>query len=154
MLKLRRYQATDKPVIWRLHRLAIGEIGLNSRYKYPWEKDLDDIETTYLEGGDFLIGEIMGKIVAMGAFRKINNETAEIKRMRVHPDFQRRGFGRIILEELETRAKKMGYKKMVMDTSEKWIHAQNFYIKNGYKETGRKVLHKRYHTIYYEKDLK
>jgi GNAT superfamily N-acetyltransferase len=40
----------------------------------------------------------------MGAFRRTDPERAEIKRMRVHPDYQGRGFGQIILSELEARA--------------------------------------------------
>lgn len=74
--------------------------------------------------------------------------------MRVHPDFQRRGFGQAILQELEKRAKKMGYKKVILDTSQKNIKSNNFYKKNGYKETGRKIVHKNYHAIFYEKEFK
>jgi N-acetylglutamate synthase-like GNAT family acetyltransferase len=54
--------------------------------------------------GEFLVGVCEGRIVAMGALRRTTNERAEIKRMRVHPDFQRCGFGQMILEALETDA--------------------------------------------------
>ena len=36
--------------------------------------------------------------------------------MRVHPEFQRRGFGQRILEALEKRAKELGYKEIQLDT--------------------------------------
>lgn len=151
---VRRYTATDNTIVWQLHRLGLAEIGIKPRNKNPWEKDLDNIENVYLQDGDFLVGEIKGKVVAMGAFKKITDEIAEIKRIRVHPDFQRKGFGTAIIRELEGRAKKLDFKKMILNTNIKWIKAQNFYTKNSYKETGRKIFGKKYHAIFYQKDLK
>lgn len=90
--------------------LGLGQHGVKP-IPGPWDKDLNDIENIYLKGGDFIVGELEGKVIAMGAFKRKDEEAAEIKRMRVHPDFQGRGFGQAILEELEKRAKKMGYKK-------------------------------------------
>lgn len=59
------------------------------------------------------------------------------KRMRVVPNFQRRGFGQAILAALETKARDMGYRTLHLDTSVKQPAAQQFYAKNGYAETGR-----------------
>jgi len=42
------------------------------------------------------MGLVLGRIVAMGAFRRTDSHRAEIKRMKVHPDFQQRGFRQII----------------------------------------------------------
>jgi len=36
-----------------------------------------------------------------GRFEAHKSERAEIKRMRVHPDYQGRGYGQLILDELE-----------------------------------------------------
>lgn len=152
-LKIRRYKPSDNQTVWQLHRLGLAEIGINPSPNSFFERDLNDIENIYLREGDFLVGEFEGRVVAIGAFKRIDENTAELKRMRVHPDFQRRGFGQAIIEELEKRAKEMGYKKMILDTSEEWTKAQNFYQKNGYQEVGRKVLSIRYHAIFYEKDL-
>ncbi len=86
----------------------------------------------------------------MGALRKTSEELAEIKRMRVHSDFQDRGFGQIILDELETRALALGYTKLHLDTSVVQIAAQKLYMKNGFKETGREV-HRGLECILFEK---
>ncbi|MBI4035831.1 GNAT family N-acetyltransferase [Candidatus Daviesbacteria bacterium] len=152
-LKVRRYKKEDNPMVWQLHRLGLAEIGIKPTKNSPWEKDLYDIENVYLKDGDFLVGEYEGKVVAMGAFKKNSDEISETKRMRVHPDYQRHGFGTAIIQELEKRAKKLGFKKMILNTSEKWIKAQSFYTKNGYQETGREVFDKKYHAIFYEKEL-
>ena len=119
----------------------------------PWDNDLHNIEDVYLHNrGEFLIGVYEGRIVAMGAFRKTTTELAEIKRMRVHSDFQGRGFGQMILDELETRALALGYTKLHLDTSVVQIAAQKLYLKNGFKETGKEV-HKGLECILFEKSI-
>lgn len=152
-LKIRRYKVSDNPIVWELHKIGLEEIGIKPRRNRGFDRDLNDIENIYFDGGDFIVGEISGKVVAMGAFKRINAEVAEIKRMRVDPYYQRRGFGQTIMEELEKRAKKMGYKRLILDTSQKWTKAQNFYKKNGFVEIGRNDPDGRYNAIFYEKNL-
>jgi hypothetical protein len=49
--------------------------------------DLQDIPASYLVGGgEFLVGEIGGEVVAMGGLQLRTYEIAELKRMRVLPD--------------------------------------------------------------------
>jgi GNAT superfamily N-acetyltransferase len=59
---------------------------------------------------------------------------AEIKRNRVHPDFQRRGFGQIIFNNPEEKAFQLGYKELCLDTTTKQLPAKKVYEKNGYIE--------------------
>jgi len=99
-----------------------------------------------------LIGEWDGIFVAMGAFRRTSPERAEIKRMRVHPDYQGRGLGQIILSELEARARTMGYKTLHLDTSVVQLPARKLYEKNGFREVGRDKYHD-LEVILYEKQL-
>ncbi|MBI2600112.1 GNAT family N-acetyltransferase [Candidatus Daviesbacteria bacterium] len=152
-IKIRRYEPKDHEAVWELHKLGLAEVGVKPYRHNRWNSDFDNIEDVYLKNGDFIVVEIEGKIVAMGAFKRITEEVAELKRMRVHPNFQRKGFGQAIIQELEKRAKKLAYKKMILDTGEKMKKAQSFYKKNGYRETGRKVLTEDYHAIFYEKEL-
>jgi ribosomal protein S18 acetylase RimI-like enzyme len=139
MLEIRRYQASDYDEVWNLHVLGLQHVGAYLG-EGPWDNDLRQIEQAYLlNRGEFLVGTIDGRIVAMGAFRKTSDERAEIKRMRVHPDFQGRGYGQMILDELERRAKAAGYTILHLDTSVVQVAAQKLYIKNGYTETGRET---------------
>ncbi len=101
----------------------------------PWDKDLHHIEHVYHHNrGEFLVGSYEGRIIAMGAFRKTSEKLAEIKRMRVHPDFQGRGFGQVILDELEVRTLALGYMKLHLDTSVVQVAAQKLYLKNGFRD--------------------
>ena len=73
----------------------------------------------------------------MGALRKID-DTAEVKRMRVHPDHWRRGHGQAIFERLQARAIELGYERLILDTLEQQKAAQQLYKKNGFRQIGRK----------------
>ena len=88
----------------------------------------------------------------MGALRRTNTERAEIKRMRVHPTHQGHGYGQLILEELEARARTLGYRILHLDTSILQIPAQRLYEKNGFSEVGRDK-YQQLEVILYEKRL-
>ena len=139
MLEIRRYQPADHDEVWKLHVLGLQHVGAYLGAG-PWDDDLHHIEDIYLrDRGEFLIGTIDERMMAMGAFRSRSDERAEIKRMRVHPDFQGRGYGQVILEELEKRAAALGYTTLYLDTSTVQVAAQKLYRKNGYRETGREM---------------
>jgi ribosomal protein S18 acetylase RimI-like enzyme len=135
---IRRYQAADREAVWELHNLALQEAGAHLG-NGPWDEDLGRIEEVYLAGGgEFLVGVLDGRLAAMGALKRSSAARAEIKRMRVHPDFQRRGLGQAMLDELERGAAALGYQVLHLDTTTRQIAAQKLYHKNGYQVTGSK----------------
>jgi ribosomal protein S18 acetylase RimI-like enzyme len=153
-LKIRQYQSSDNNAIWKLHRLALEPTGAMLPGG-PWnDDDLNDVQSEYIDnGGDFIVGTVNRRIVCMGALRKISETTAEIKRMRVHPDFQRKGFGQKILDNLEDRACRLGYTELCLDTTTKQIPAQKLYEKNDYHEVNRTVF-SGLEIIFFEKKIK
>jgi GNAT superfamily N-acetyltransferase len=90
-----------------------------------------------LDDGEFLVGLCDGRLVAMGGLRHITDKVAELKRMRVHPAFQRRGFARLILTLLEQRARELAYRELRLDTTIMQTTAQHLYASAGYREVGR-----------------
>jgi ribosomal protein S18 acetylase RimI-like enzyme len=152
MFTLRRYTSADRESVEYLHVHALQQTGAYLGHG-PWDNDIYTIEETYLNNhGEFLIGEWDGNFVAMGALRRTSPERAEIKRMRVLPDYQGRGLGQIILSELETRARAIGYKTLHLDTSVLQRVAQKLYEKNGFREVGRDT-YQDLEVILYEKTL-
>ena len=152
MFTLRRYTPADREAVEYLHVHVIQHAGAYLG-RGPWDDDIYAIEETYLNNqGEFLIGEWDGVFVSMGALRRTSPERAEIKRMRVHPDYQGRGLGQIILSELEARARALGYKTLHLDTAVIQIPAQKLYEKNGYREVGRD-FYGGLEVILYEKEL-
>lgn len=136
--ELRRFRGDDAEALWRLHDAALEDADVHGG-RGPWEDDLRDIPATYIDpGGDFLVGLAGEELVGMGGLLRRSAEEAEVKRMRVHPAFQRRGLGGLILEELEARARALDYRALLLDTTSKQIAAQRLYESAGYEETGQR----------------
>ncbi|QBD76650.1 GNAT family N-acetyltransferase [Ktedonosporobacter rubrisoli] len=139
MLRLRSYTSADQEAVEHLHISVIQQTGAYLG-RGSWDDDVYAIEEAYLKnGGEFLVGECDGLLVAIGALKRTGIERAEIKRMRVHPDYQGRGYGQRILEALEARARALGYRILHLDTSILQTAAQRLYEKNGYHEVGRDI---------------
>jgi ribosomal protein S18 acetylase RimI-like enzyme len=152
-LIIRRYLSADHDAVWDLHNAALQDTGAHLG-NGPWDDDLHRIEAAYLEtGGEFLVGELGGWIVVMGALKPVDAGTAEVKRMRVDPAFQRRGFGQEMLSALETRARALEFRRLILDTSVRQKAALRLYQKNGYRETGRRKI-RHLDLIDFEKELK
>ncbi|MEO8288013.1 MAG: GNAT family N-acetyltransferase [Chloroflexota bacterium] len=140
MLQIRRYRAEDHDEVWNLHNAALWKVGAHAG-NGSWDDDLHRIEEVYLDnGGEFLVGLLDGRVIAMGAIKRSSPERAEVKRMRVHPDHQRKGLGQQILSALQARAIELGYTTLHLDTAVIQTAAQQLYLKNGFHETGRTVL--------------
>ena len=149
---IRRYVEADHAKVLELHVLGLKQFDAESP-RGKWDADVDDIEGVYLSNkGEFLVGELEGVVVAMGGFWRKTEKVAELKRMRVDPRFQKRGFGQAILTELEKLAKAMGYSSMFLDTLPIMAPARRLYTKNGFMQTGTKKIG-RFDAILYEKAL-
>ena len=151
---LRRYQSSDYEAILQLHFQGLQQYGvhINSELIPGLDDDLGRIEEEYLKNGEFLTATINGNIVGMGAFRKIDSKTAEIKRMRVRPEYQGRGIGSLILDTLIEKARQLGYRKLILDTTERMKVAQHLYRSRGFKEYKRGSI-RDITIVYYELDL-
>ncbi len=149
---IRRYEPRDYDAVWKLHNAALQDAGAHLG-NGSWDDDFHDIEGVYLEdGGEFLVGELDGKIVAMGALKRTGRSLAEIKRMRVAPKFQGRGFGQELLALLEKRTVELGCPSLHLDTTAGQLAARVMYAKNGYMETGRGRIGP-FERVFMEKEL-
>jgi GNAT superfamily N-acetyltransferase len=149
---VRRFEAGDARAVRELHDLALTAAGANLG-RGPRDEDLDAVAATYLDdGGEFLVGLCDGRLVAIGALRHVTDAAGELKRMRVQPAFQRRGFARLILSRLEDRARELGYRKLRLDTTIIQTAAQRLYQSAGYREVGRGQLDGS-EVVYFEKTL-
>jgi GNAT superfamily N-acetyltransferase len=151
-LRIRRYQEADHDAVWALHNIAIEEVGAHAG-NGPWDDDMHSITRVYLDDrGEFLVGLVDDEIVAVGGLRRSDDRRGQITRMRVHPLSQRQGFGRLVLERLETRARELGYRTLCLDTTVGQTAARAFYRDEGYLETGRMRLGP-FDVILFEKHL-
>jgi putative acetyltransferase len=72
--------------------------------------------------------------VGCGAFKTYSEQTVEIKRMFVHPDFRGRGIAQQILKGLEKWATEIGSQICVLETGQKQSDAIQLYLKMGYQK--------------------
>ncbi len=98
-----------------------------------WHDDLGKIKEAYLDGnGAFLLWLDNGKLTGMGGLLKVDATTAKIKRIRVHPDYQRRGLSGEIFAELEKKARQLGYCRLIADTAKGNMPAEKMLRKAGF----------------------
>ena len=73
-----------------------------------------------------------GVAVGCGAIRRLDEVTAEIKRMYVDPSVRGRGIGRALVEALENEARVAGVTRIVLETGTRLPQAIGLYEAMGY----------------------
>lgn len=75
-----------------------------------------------------------GRVVGMGALRKLEEGIGEIKRMYIKPELQGRGLGKEMMDKLEAKARELGYSTLRLDTAWFLETAVHVYRKAGFIE--------------------
>lgn len=106
--------------------------------RQPWDKPretaTDDLEFTsenaYIEENN--------RVIACGRLQDNGNGIGQIRYMAVHPDFQGKGLGKLILSKLEEQGRRSGLKTIELQARE---NALEFYERQNYtiKETSFKL---------------
>lgn len=102
------------------------------RYGTVEEPALDPGEFTPPDGL-FLVGFVGAEPVASGGYHRFDEGVVEIKRMYVVSDRRGAGYARRLLNELETRAAKQGFKRAILETGSEQPEALALYQSSGYE---------------------
>jgi len=101
-----------------------------------FDKELAELPGEYAPpDGRLLIALYEIRIAGCVGLRKITNGVCEIKRMYVRPEFRRKGIGRGLAVTIIEEARKVGYKRMVLDTLPSMEEAISLYRSLGFQET-------------------
>lgn len=84
--------------------------------------------------GALLVAEEEGEIAGCVALRPLGHDACEMKRMFVSPDFHGRGVGKLLAEAILAEGRRLGYRKMLLDTGPKQVEAQTLYRSLGFVE--------------------
>ena len=84
---------------------------------------------------DVIIAYNQNELVGCASYKKYEQETAELKRVFVKTAYRGQGIARKMLEELESRARRQGYKTMVLETGELLVASMKLYKSFGYEIT-------------------
>ena len=155
-LKIRRYKAEDNAAAKALNYAGLAQMISDVNWKgiEVADADYDDIENIYINNrGDFLVGTIKGEVVVTGAVKKLDEACGEIKRIRVKPECQRKGYGETMTMELIERAAELGYSKIRIDTMTTNTRAQALFKKVGFKKSHQGKIGD-YDVIFYFMELK
>lgn len=108
---------------------------LNDRYPEEganfFRLDPQDVENGK---GGFFLAYVGGNAVGCGAVRRIDDTTAEIKRMYVAPSGRGCGIGKRVLVELEAEARRLGVRRIVLETGPRQPEALALYKRAGFVE--------------------
>ncbi|WP_123536299.1 GNAT family N-acetyltransferase [Halosimplex salinum] len=154
--ELRRFEPGDGPAVRRLHRRALSDAGTDPD-DVPHTEDLDDVESSYLDGGgEFLVCEVDEQVVAMGGLavegEGIPHGAGELLRIAVHTDHQRAGYGSAIVDGLEAAARERGLDRVFLWTAQRQRAAVEFYTARGYEGTDHRTEGE-YELLRFEKSL-
>ncbi|GAA3846441.1 GNAT family N-acetyltransferase [Saccharothrix violaceirubra] len=92
----------------------------------------DDAEFTAPNGALVLL-EVDQEVVAGGGFRRLDEDTAELKRVWTHSAHRRRGHARQVLGELEELARERGYSRLHLTTGPRQPEANALYLTSGFR---------------------
>ncbi len=84
--------------------------------------------------GELIVAVDKEEVLGMVAYHKHSDSRCEMKRLYVKPQARGTHLGEKLVEEITRRAKKAGYKEMVLDTIVPLKAAVRLYRKAGFKE--------------------
>ena len=97
--------------------------------------DMDQVETHYSQNdGLFLAVLDDDTLIGSGALRKLDSETAELKRMWLLESHHGRGIGYQVIKRLFEFARTKGYRKIRLQTGSEQMRAFAFYKRLGFYE--------------------
>ena len=158
-VRIRSFEARDQAACDGLYRggLMGGKLAENDS-----GLDLDDINKVYMqtEGNHFWVAESSdGQVVGMIGVQHHEEDVGEIRRLRVHPDYRRRGIGSTLIEQALRWCEEHSYLKITLDTylekeaAMKLFHKFHFRLNRTRVVNGRE-LHYFYLDIYQSEQKK
>ena len=99
--------------------------------------DIVNVEQYYMQDGCFWCLFDNQTLVGTVALRTIDldNKVVELKRMFVLPEYQGKGYGRLLLNYAIAYAREQQYNKICLDTRKQFSAAQHLYRSSGFQET-------------------
>jgi putative acetyltransferase len=106
------------------------------RRRYPEADAISGLDPSDAQSARLivLVAYVGGAPVACGAVREIDSATGEVKRMFVVSDRRGHGFGRAILDGLESYARAGGFQTLRIETGTRQPEAVALYRAAGYRD--------------------
>lgn len=116
----------------RLLREYEASLGINLCFQ-DFEREVAELPGEYAPpGGRLLLALDTDQAVGCVALRRIDDGTCEMKRLYLRPGFRGRGAGRLLAAAIIDEARKIGYRKMWLDTLPSMREAAALYESLGF----------------------
>lgn len=123
----------DEGQVLQLINTVLESYGLKLNIKVE-DLDVTDLEKYYLNNnGDFEVVINNGLIIGSYGIYKINKDTCELRKMYLYEEYQGVGLGNEMLRNSLAMAKKLGYKKITLQTNSVLDKALKLYEKFGFE---------------------
>ena len=104
---------------------VFGEPAIVEITRYP-------VKAFAAPNGAFLVLLHRGEPISGGAFMRYDERTAEFKRIWTHSAHRGQGLAKVVLRELEARARALGYDRVYLTTGPRQPEAVALYLGTGY----------------------
>jgi putative acetyltransferase len=129
MLRLKRTDSTDQDF-----HLLVKLLDKELWVRYEAEQASYEKHNKIENNNTVVIAYEHDQPVACGCFKKIDDATAEVKRMFVIESQRGKGISKLIMRELEQWATTLSFKRMILETGFKQPEAIALYKKAGYTQ--------------------
>jgi ribosomal protein S18 acetylase RimI-like enzyme len=127
-------QGSEMEAVRELFREYAADLGVDLGFQ-DFEAELARLPGEYAPpDGRLLLAMEKGAAVGCVALRRLDGETCEMKRLYVKPHFRRAGVARALAQDLLAEARRMGYRRMRLDTLPMMGEAQRLYRSMGFRE--------------------
>lgn len=96
-----------------------------------------DAEALAAPTGVFVVARVDDRAVGCGGLQRFADRTGEVKRMWIDEGRRGVGLGRRMLAELEGHARRLGYRRVLLDTNAVLVEAIALYRSSGYRQIER-----------------
>ena len=128
-VKVVPYNPLDQQGVKEVVLKGFKEFGFNYNPKY--DSDLDNPSTYFNSGGSFFVLKNDAKVIGTIAVINKGDSIAELKRMYVDKDYQKRGYGSLLFNKALDFCRRHNFKKLEFETNKKFTEAHEFYKKRG-----------------------
>ncbi len=126
MYEIREYNEKDKEQVIKLWiDVAVHEHGFEE-----WKESMAFLDEKEFE--KILVAVFENEIVGTMAYKKIDNEIAELKRVYLHPHHRGQGIAKKLYSAILDIIKQSSYKQILVETWENFKSGRKFYEKNNF----------------------
>lgn len=127
--------------------------------QFPFVGDSDMLEEfikiySNPDGGFIIATNEKEEVIGGVGIREVSNDTCELKRLFVDPNYFRNGIGEKLCRKIIALADELGFDKICLDTEEKYLPANKLFRKLGFIETERYLNNPSEESIFFEYKIK